>query len=215
MNKLFTIIVLYTGLIILPASADELPEEAKRELEKLEDIIQDLERDTEKQIIRKKESTIRSLERTERKSENYLVKNLIKIQLTKYLREIKESEERLEGKNEKVKSKNKNIDMREQAEEASRIIDFEQSYFYNHPVNELKGEVGEFKFYPSGKVKCYHRSDLKVLMSKTWKWSMMGDNLVIYADSHYGPIYVTKLSPKEIRLDWRGQVNKKNVAKRN
>jgi len=198
--------------LALSVSADSLPGEAKREIEKLENNIKKAEHETEKKIIRKKEDTIRTLERIEKKIDNEFAKNLIKIQLIKYRKEIKESEAKF-GKDDNKKKEKKNEAVDDQAKDAEKVIDFGASYFYSHPVDKFKGEIGELKFYANGKVNCYHRKGSTVQMFKKWDWSMKEGQLVITADGFHGPIYVSKKSPREIYLDWKGLVNKKNVAK--
>jgi len=218
MNQLLLTIVCCTasciGLISNSLAAD-LPDEAVRLLESLENDIIRKQTDAEKHIIRKKHETIRALELTSKKIENEGALKLIQIQLAKYQQEITAAELKF-GIASQVSAEVKPttvINREAQVKDAGRVIDFDKSYFYKHPSASHQGEVGELKFFTNGKVNCFHRQGSKVVMFKKWDWSLKDGKMVIAAESDLGPIYVSKKSPQEIYLDWKGNVNKKNVAK--
>ena len=204
----------YIGLAATAAAAD-LPDEALRLLENLENDISRKQENAEKNIIRKKIETIRALERASKKIENEGALKLIQIQLAKYQQEIAAAELKfgLASKQSVELDKPVVVNREAQVKDAAAVIDFDKPYFYSHPSEKHQGETGELKFYTNGKVNCYHRLGSKVMMFKKWDWSLKDGKLVIAADSDLGPIYVSKKSPQEIYLDWKGNVNKKNVAK--
>lgn len=197
--------------------AAELPQEAQREVTQLKKFVNQKTLETEKRILRKKQDAIRALERYEKSIKNDFAKNLIKLQLIKYRKEVEQSEAKVLGK---TNNTNGGLDPKKGRDKdavrsASRIIDFEVSYFYTHPLEKFKHQRGEMQFFEDGSVQCIHRTGKKVEMNSKWKWSMKDGKIMIKADGFHGSIYVTRKSPKEIYLDWKGLVNKKNVAKQN
>lgn len=162
MKTPLTIIILFIALSHF-VLAQNLPEEAKRILDKLAQYENDEHKKAEQEIIKIKQSLIRDLERSARgiKSEDIL--KLYKFQINKLNEEVENSEKLIKGEgkfediigDEDVFRDEDNHERRGHKE----LVLFDVAYYYNHPLKDFADQIGELVFFRDNRVKVTHKKD--------------------------------------------------------
>jgi hypothetical protein len=176
-------------LIVLSqfAQAGELPEAAKRILDKLAHFEAREMKALEEEVVENKKDVLKSLERSERRIKSEGMRKLFGWHINKLKEEIANSERLISGGETKI------------------IVDFDVVYHYDHPMDEFSEQKGELTFYQNGNVKLVHKNPLgETQFEHVIKWGTRGGDLIIY-DHVHGKIIVSQRRPNksdDLRLKW-------------
>ena len=185
--KSFSNIIITFTMLASAVYAAELPKEAKEILEKLDKYEERELKEVEEEIVKKKKSVLRSLERSERRIKSDHIKKLYAWQIENLKKEISASERVIEH------------------DPSKDIVKFNEVYHYDHPMNEFSDQKGELVFFATGKVNLKHKnSNGETLFQHVIDWETKNGALIIL-DKIHGNIEVAQKrrnSTDELYLKW-------------
>jgi hypothetical protein len=186
MKFLLATVMVFIGITHL-GYAQQLPEDAKRILDKLAEYEEREKKATEEEIVKDKKKVIKSLERSERRIKSEGTRRFFNWHINRLKSEVASSERVISGAAKKD------------------IVDYDAVYHYKHPMDAFSDQKGELVFNINGKVHMRHRSpNGETLFAHDITWALRDGKLVII-DQVHGDIIVSQKQPNKpniIMLEW-------------
>jgi hypothetical protein len=186
MKIYLTILLAFIGLSHL-SYAKQLPEDAKRILDKLAEYEERELKATEEEIVKNKKAVIKTLERSERRIKTEGMRKLYAWQINNLKSEVAQSEKIISGGG------------------AQKIVDYDVIYHYDHPIEAYSDQKGELIFYRNSKVSMRHRNPGgKIVFSQDITWELRDGQLFILDQIHGEMIVTQKMlnNSNELSVEW-------------